>query len=392
MDAQLTDGLLSRAVEEGVVPGVVAVVGDRDGTIYEGASGRLSLEGNAPVRPDTMFRIASMTKAWASVAALQLLEQGQIELEQPVADILPAFGELQVLEGFDGDEPRLRPPAGAATIRHLLTHTSGVGYWFANADVLRYQQMSGIPDPTTGLLASLEMPLVADPGSRWEYGMSTDWIGLVVGAVSGQDLAAYCAEHIFAPLGMTDSTFSPSEEQSARMMAVHFRMPDGQLVPMPMEFPAEPEFWSGGSGGFATGSDYLRFMRAILRGGELDGERILAEETVDLAFRDHLHGAPLPGLIRSAIPELCNDIPARPEKQGWGLGFHLVLEDVPGMRSAGTGDWAGLFNTYYWIDRARGVAAAILTQALPFYDAGILDTAVAFEQATYAESAVPTAT
>jgi methyl acetate hydrolase len=384
------DGLLERAVSDRVVPGVVAVAGDRDAVLYEGAFGRLTVDGDVPVRPDTMIWIASMTKAITSVAALQLIEQGGLELEQPVADILPAFGALQVLEGFDGDTPRLRAPARPATIRHLLTHTAGLGYWFANADVLRYHQLTGIPDPTTGSRRVFEMPLVADPGTRWEYGTSTDWLGQVVEAVSGQDLATYCQERIFSPLGMAGATFTPTDDQAARTMAVHSRTPDGSLVPAPWDSP-EPEFFSGGAGAYATAADYLRFMRALLRGGELDGERVLRPETVALAFTDHLGGVELPAVIRSAVPELTNDLEFLPVAQGFGLGFHLVLEDIPGMRRAGTGDWAGLCNCYYWIDRAAGVAGALLTQVLPFYDARIVETSAAFEEAVYAEVGAPAA-
>jgi CubicO group peptidase (beta-lactamase class C family) len=393
MDTGGIDRLLERAVSDRVVPGVVAVVGDRDEALYEGAFGRLRVDGDTPVRPDSMIWIASMTKAIVSVAALQLIEQGRLELEQPVADVLPAFGELQVLEGFDGDTPRLRPPTRQATIANLFTHTAGPGYWFANADALRYHQVTGVPDPTAGRLAVLlEMPLVADPGTRWEYGTSTDWVGQVIEAISGRDLATYCEEKIFHPLGMADATFRPTDEQRARMMPVHSRTPDGGLVPTPLDLPAEPEFWSGGGGGYATAPDYLRFMRALLRGGELDGERILRPDTVELAFTDHLAGVGMPAVVRSVVPEVSNDIEFLPVSQGWGLGFHLVLEDIPGMRNAGTGDWAGLSNCYFWIDRAAGVAGAFLTQVLPFFDARIVETATGFEQAVYAGLGAPAVT
>jgi CubicO group peptidase (beta-lactamase class C family) len=367
------------------------VVGNRDRVLYEGAFGWLSVDGNVPARPETMVWIASMTKAITSVAALRLIDQGSLALEQPVAGILPAFGGLPVLEGFDGDAPRLRPPTRQATIRNLLTHTAGLGYWFANADVLRYHQLTGIPDPTTGRRAMFEMPLVADPGTRWEYGTSTDWLGQVIEAVSGQDLASYCQEHIFSPLGMADATFVPTDEHGARMMQVHSRTSDGGLVQTPLDS-TEPEFFSGGHGVFATAPDYLRFMRMLLRGGELGGERILRPETVELAFTDHLGDVELPDVVRSAVPELSNDIEFLPVARGFGLGFHLVLEDIPDMRHAGTGDWAGLCNCYYWIDRAAGLAGAFLTQVLPYFDARIVDTSTRFEQAVYAEVGAPAAT
>jgi methyl acetate hydrolase len=384
IDGNAINGLLENAVAGGALPGVIAVAGDRDGTLYEGAFGRLSVDGEEPVRADTMLAIASMTKAITSVAALQLIEQGRLELEQTVASVLPAFAELQVLEGFDGETPRLRLPTRQATVRQLLTHTSGLGYWFNNTDLLRYHELLGLPDPISGKRAALdEVPLVADPGTRWGYGTSTDWLGQVIEAVSGQDLDAYCKQHIFAPLEMTDTTFTPSEHQRERMMALHARSPDGGLALSSIELPRDPEFFSGGGGCYSTAGDYLRFMRALLRDGELDGERILRPETVQLAFTDHLDGLPLPEITRSALPELTNDVPALPVLQGWGLGLNLLLQGIPGMRRAGTGSWVGLFNCYYWIDRATGVTAAIFTQVLPFFDARIVQTMLELNGAVF---------
>jgi methyl acetate hydrolase len=289
-----------------------------------------------------------------------------------------------VLEGFDGQTPRLRAPARQATIRNLLTHTSGLGYWFVNGDALRYHRLTGLPDPSSGLLAAFDMPLVADPGTRWEYGTSIDWLGLVVEAVGGLDLPTYCQRHVFAPLAMVDATFRPSEEQRSRMMALHARLPDGSLGSSSIELvPEWPEFWSGGSGAFATGRDYLRFLRALLRGGELDGERVLRSETVQLAFSDHLDGIPWPAAMRSEVPELSNSVPSVPFGHGFGLGLHLVLRDLPRMRRAGTGDGSGLLNCYYWIDRASGVTGAFFTQVLPFFDERIVERLVGFEVAAY---------
>ena len=378
------DAILEDAVATGAVPGAVAVVAGPDGLRHVAAAGSLRAGGTDAVRHDTMFRYMSMTKALVSVAALQLIEQGRLALDQEVASVLPAFAELEVLEGFDGDTPRLRPPARAATIRNLLTHTSGLAYGFADAGLLRHLQATGTPDAMTGTHAAIAIPLVADPGTRWTYGVSTDWLGQVVEAVSGQDLAAYLHEHVFAPLGMDDTTFAPTAEQRARLMPVHRRAPDGDLAPDAFELPAEPEFWPGGHGAYGTATDYARFLAALLAGGELDGRRILRPETVELAFTDHLGDLPLPELIESAMPELSNDIVSMPFEQGWGLGFHLVCEDLPGMRRAGSGDWAGLCNSYYWVDRASGVAVALFTQILPFFDGPVLQTALALEQAVYA--------
>jgi methyl acetate hydrolase len=385
IESAAIDALLQAAVDRRTLPGVVAVAGDRDGAVYEGAFGRLAIDGDTPVQGDTTVAIASMTKAITSVAALQLIEQGRLALEQTVASVLPEFAKLSVLDGFDGEAPRLRAPATQATIRQLLTHTSGLGYWFADADLLRFHQVEAVPDPLSGRRDALDRaPLVCDPGTRWTYGTSVDWLGQVVEALAGQDLDAYCKQHIFAPLGMTDTTFAPSDSQRERLMRLHERTADGGLDVSPIELPFDPEFYSGGGGACSTGRDYLRFMRALLRGGELDGERILSPRTVELIFTDHLGGLPLPALTPSALPRLTNEVPALPVAQGWGLGLQLLLEDIPGMRRAGSGFWAGLFNCYYWIDPPTGIAAAILTQVLAFFDARIVETMLSFNAALFA--------
>ena len=385
------DQLLERGTAEGVFPGVLALIADRDGVLHESATGRLSIEGGGSVTPDTMFRIASMTKALTSVAALQLIEQGKLALDQEVESVLPEFGALQLLEGFDGDEPRLRPLTRKPTIQHLLTHTSGQAYWFTNPDLLRWHEITNAPNPFTGLRKCLDTPFVAEPGERWEYGVNTAWLGLVVEKAAGQDLEAYLCKHVFEPLGMTDTTFSPDAAQRERLMAIHKRMPNGSLALSDFEMPEEPEMAFGGEGAYSTGGDYMRFLRALLRGGELDGNRILRSETVDLMFADHLEGAPLPEIMESAVPELTNTVASLPFKQGWGCGLHLFLEDVPDMRRAGSGDWAGIFNSYYWIDRTTGITGAIFTQLLPFFDERIVETLFALEEAIYAEVGAPAA-
>ncbi|MFL5823297.1 MAG: serine hydrolase domain-containing protein [Solirubrobacteraceae bacterium] len=377
--------ILERAATDGVVPGAVFAQTGPDGDVVQATAGKLRIDEEGPVTTATMFRLMSMTKALATAGALQLVEQGKLDLEQEVAAIIPAFGELKVLEGFDGDQPRLRAPVRQATVAELMTHTAGHGYGFSNANLLRYLELTGLPDPFSGLRAGLGAPLVADPGTEWNYGINTDWLGQVIESVSGQDLDSYLKEHLFSPLGMSDTTFSLSEEQRSRMMAIHARTPDGGLAVMDMEAPVvQPEFWPAGHGAYSTAGDYARFMAALLNGGELGGERVLRRETVELMFTDHLKGVSLPDGIKSEMPELANDVPPLPFAQGFGLGLHLFAEDLPGMRRAGSGDWSGLMNCYYWIDPASDIACVFLTQVLPFYDAAIVEAGLAMEQAVYA--------
>jgi methyl acetate hydrolase len=242
-----------------------------------------------------------------------------------------------------------------------------------------------------GSKAALNTPLQTDPGTRREYGINTDWLGLVVEAVSGQALDAYVAEQVFSPLEMNDTTSALSAEERAAMMPVHSRTADGTLAVTDLDLPPDPEWMAGGLGAFSTAEDYGRFVSMLLRGGTApDGNRVLAEETVDLAFTDQLRDLTYPPVIETAVPELTNSIENLPIKHGWGLGFHLSLEDMAGMRRSGAGDWAGIFNSYYWVDRASGIGGVFLTQVLPFFDMPCVETAVGIELAAYAEFGAPT--
>ncbi|MDG5481324.1 serine hydrolase domain-containing protein [Mycolicibacterium gadium] len=377
MGFERIDDLLNGVTDSGFLHGIAATVVNRDGVLYEGAAG--------DARPDTIFRNASMTKAVATTAALQLVEQGRLDLDATAASVVPEFGELQVLDGFKDGQPVLRPPKTQATVRQLMNHTSGCGYFFLNEKLHTYCTEHGFPHVLTGLKQSISTPLVHDPGTVWEYGVSTDWVGQVVEAVSGQSLGDYVAQHIYGPLGMTDSTFDPTDEQRARFLPVLTRAADGSLVPTEIDLDVEQEWHSGGHGSYGTIADYGRFVRAWVNGGELDGTRILNEETVELALQDHLNGAPLPKKLEPTVPELANPIELLDVPQGWGLGFHVYSIDLPGMRSAGSGDWSGLFNTYFWVDRKAGIGAVIATQLLPFFDAKMVETALGFEAAVYAE-------
>ena len=243
------DSALQQAVDAKKVPGVVAMAATDKGVIYEAAFGTRDLGKGPAMTVDTVFRIASMTKAVTCVAAMQLVEQGKLKLEEPVPNIDPAVGSPQVLEGFDGaGAPKLRPAKRPITLRHLLTHTAGFSYEVWDADMVRYVKISGMPSTSSGKVAALRMPLVFDPGERWEYGINIDWVGRIVESLSGQPIDVYFREHVFAPLGMKDTGFVTSPEQRARQASVHQRQADGTLVPQPLETPFTPEFYAGGGG------------------------------------------------------------------------------------------------------------------------------------------------
>ena len=296
---------------------------------------------------------------------------------------------MQVLDGFDGDKPRLRPPASKATVRQLMTHSAGLGYFFVNEKLMRYHQVTGEPNPLSGLKRSLSVPLVNDPGTAWEYGVNTDWLGLIVEKLSGQALSSYLEQNVYGPLGMNDSTFAPSAEQRDRLLRVMQRQGDGKLAPSTLDLPPTSEWDAAGHGSYGTVQDYGRFVQAWLN----DGAGILEAPTVQMALQNHLGQIKLPELIKSTMPELSNDVPALPVPQSWGLGFHLTLADLPGMRSNGTGDWAGVFNSYYWIDRSKGIGGVLMTQLLPFFDMPVIETLMGFEMAVYQQvgAAVPAA-
>jgi methyl acetate hydrolase len=376
IDGSEIDAVLAGAVERGALHGVAALLVDRDGVLYDGRAGVAAA--------DTMYRNASMTKAVATTAALALVEAGRLDLEAPVSAILPAWEQLQVLDGFVGDRPRLRAPARPATVAELMCHTSGAAYPFYSPELFRYCALTGLSPVIDGRRASLLAPLVCDPGERWVYGTSTDWLGLVIEAVVGESLSTHLARTLYEPLGMVDSTFSPNAGQAERLMVMMARQADGGLARTGLGLPAAPEWDAAGHGSYGTIADYGRFLRLWLRGGELDGVRILSEATVALALADQLHGAPLPEQMTSMVPALTRDVPSLPFPQGWGYGFHLTGVDLPGMRRAGSADWAGIFNCYFWIDRASGIAGVMMTQVLPFFDAPCVHTFAALEAAAYA--------
>jgi CubicO group peptidase (beta-lactamase class C family) len=371
-DAGTLDAQLSDAVEAGAVPGVALLVSTPDGVAYEGAAGRLRGDDpDAPeVGPDTIFRMASMTKAMATVAALQLVEQGRLTLDTPVQDVLPAFAELQVLDGWDGDEPRLRAPRRPPTVQDLMTHTSGLSYFFTNSDLVRWHEHTQTPTILTGLRAGLAVPMVCDPGARFEYGISTDWLGLVVEELAGAGLDEVLRAQLFEPLGMHDTSFAPTEEQRARAMAIHARTADGGLEsPRWTCRPTRSSRRAGAGRGRppgTTGASCGRCCAAASSTARASCARRPPRSCSPITSR--ASRSPRSSARRS--PELTNDVPRCRSSRAGASGCTSATSEIPGMRAAGSGDWAGLFNCYYWVDRASGLSAALLTQLLPFFDAG----------------------
>jgi len=380
------DGVLRQAVDAKEVPGVVAMAATDRGVLYEGAFGLRALDQSTPMTLDTVFRIASMTKAITSVAAMQLVEQGKLKVEEPVPNIDPGLGSPQVLEGFDAaGAPKLRPAKRPITLRHLLTHTAGFSYDVWDADTGRYIKAAGLPARTTGKLASIRTPLAFDPGDKWEYGVNTDWAGRLVEVLSGQPLDVYFRDKIFAPLGMKDSGYVVSAEQRARQARVHARQADGVLAPQPWEAApvANPEFWSGGGPLYSTAGDYLTFLQMMLNGGSWNGVRLLKSETVAEMNKNHTGTIPA-GIMKTQNPGLSNDVDLFPGAEiRWGLGYMLNMQPGPNGRSAGTVSWGGIFNTYYWIDPSKRVTGLIMTQILPFADTRALKLYGQFERGVY---------
>ncbi len=379
------DAVLDRTVHaEAPVAGVVAMVTDRHGEVYEGAAGERRLGSGVEMTTDTVFALFSTTKAVTATAALQLVEDGRLDLDAPARTYAPALGEVKVLDGFDADgAPRLRDPRREVTTRMLLTHTAGFGYDFFNEHYLRLATDHGQPSVITAIKAALATPLLADPGERWEYGSNTDWVGQVVEGITGERLGDVFAARVFAPLGMHDTTFELTDDLRARLAGMHTRGEDGSLTPVDFELPSPPEVHMGGHGLYGTVGDYTRFIRMWLDDGRGENGVVLQPETVRMAVQNHcgdLKVSALPGVI----PSLSNDAEFLPGvSKSWSLPFMVNDEQAPTGRPAGGLGWAGLGNLYYWIDRDNGYGGFWATQVLPFGDATSFGGYLEFETALY---------
>jgi CubicO group peptidase (beta-lactamase class C family) len=379
------DAVLKKAADEHRVAGVVAMAADSGRVIYEGAFGKRGLPDGAPMTLDTVFWIASMTKAITAIAAMQLVEKRKIGLETTVGRIIPHLARIKVIAGFDAaGEPILRAPKRPLTFRHLLTHTSGFSEDVWHADMRRYVEKTNHPLGSSGKLASIEAPLICDPGERWEYGMSMDWVGQIVEKLSGKTLDVYFRDHVFTPLGMKDSGYVLRPDQQARLAEVYYRKPDGSLEKFERKVPAQREYIPGGGQSYSTAPDYIKLLQMLLNGGEFGGARVLQPETVALMAQNHIRAIDV-GAIRPAKLEVSNNVEFFPGiVKKWGLSFLINTQDVPGRRKAGSLAWAGLGNTYYWVDPTSRIAGVLLTQVLPFADPAVLRLLDDFESAIYA--------
>ena len=379
------DQVLRQKCDAGEIPGVVAVAADSKEVTYQGAFGKRDLSKDDALTADSVFWIASMTKAITSAAAMQLVEQGKLSLDSPIASVLPDLASPQVMEGFDAKgAPKLRPAKNPITLRHLMTHTAGFCYDIWNGDMLQYLEKTGTPGITTCKNDALKTPVMSDPGTRWEYGTNIDFVGKAVEAASGKKLDAYLRDHMFTPLGMADTGFKLTDSQRKRLVGMHARGPDGTLAPMPFELEQDPEFHMGGGGLYGTAGDYIKFTQMILNKGRGNGNQVLKPETVAVMGQNHI-GVLNVTKMTTAIGWATNDVELFPGMdKKWGLSFLINTAKTPEGRSPGSLFWAGLANTYFWIDPARDVTGVILMQLLPFADGKALEAFAGFERGVYA--------
>lgn len=379
------DETLRKTSDAKEIPGVVAIAASGNDVLYQGAFGKRDLSKPDAMTLDSVFWIASMTKAVTAASAMQLVEQGKLSLDAPIGEVLPDLAAPQVLEGFDeSGEPKLRPASKPITLRHLMTHTAGFAYNIWNGDCAQYLEKTGTPNIFSCQNVALKTPIMSDPGTRWEYGINMDFVGKAVEAASGKRLDAYLRDHMFAPLGMNDTAFKITDHMRQRLVATHARGEDGSLAPIPFEIEQNPEFHMGGGGLYGTAGDYIKFSQMILNKGRGNANQVLKPETVALMGQNHIGDLTI-GKMTTVAPMYTNDVDLFPDiVKKWGLSFLINNAKTPEGRSAGSLAWAGLANTYFWIDPARNVCGVILMQVLPFVDAKCLEAFAGFERGVYA--------
>jgi methyl acetate hydrolase len=351
---------LKTVTDRGDVPGVVVAVVGKDGILYHEAFGRSRTLSNAPMARDTIFNMASMTKPVTSVAIMMLVDEGKLKLDDDVATYLPKYKNPLVISKFNEADAtyETRPAKRPITIRHLLTHTSGIGYAVGSSMVTKIVAKTK--------KSELDLPLQFDPGESWAYGPSTRVLGDVVEAMSGQKLDVFLESRILGSLGMRDTSYLVPAEKYNRVVAVNTRGADGKLVeqPVPATLAATVQ---GDAGLYGTAGDYALFLRMLLNHGTLNGKRILSEESVKTMFEPN-SGTVVVKEQQSVNLSLSRNFPTGAGKDKWGLGFQLASENLPNRRSPGSGTWAGVFNTHFFIDPIKELGVIVMMQTLPFYD------------------------
>ena len=381
MTARL-DRLVDETVEKGIAPFLVAMVGDKDGIRWQRSAGRAN--GRYEAGPDTVFTWFSMTKAIGSLMAIMAIDRGLVTLDTPVGDILPEFDKLQVLESVGPDGPVFRAPARRGTLRHLLTHTVGMGYEAFYPLMAEYAAATGAPADITGTFESLNYPLLFDPGEGFSYGIGTDWVGALVAELDGRSIDRFVKEEILQPLGMNDTYFERSEAGD-RLASISSKQPNGDLVPGGFQPVEHPEIYHMGHALYGSPADYMSFLRLVLNRGEVDGRRLVGREAMQLMFEDQLDGVQLPSpVLTSFVPAACCDVePHAGTKLTHTAAFFRNEDSRPGMRSPGSLTWGGVLNTHYWIDPVQGIASVFMTQMTPFCDPELIGRFEDFERIVY---------
>jgi methyl acetate hydrolase len=370
------DRMFQAAVDKGEIPGVVAAITNKDRILYLKAFGKKDVARGIPMSRDTVFRIASMTKPLTSVGIMMLYEEGKLRLEDPASNYLPAYKGREVIASFSEQDATYttRPPKGEITIRHLLTHTSGLSYPFTSRTILAIQTKTG-NDPK-------ELPLLFDPGTKWNYSPATAVLGDIIQKLSGQSLEDWDQARIFRPLGMVDTTYTPAPEKAARLATIHQRETTGLVEnPNPAEYTPDVR---GDGGLVSTASDYAAFVQMFLNEGSWHGKQLLKPETVRLMTSNQI-GRVVVETMPAAIPSRSAAFPSGAGKDKFGLGFQIAVTDgTPAHeRGAGSYSWGGIDNTHFWVDPKNGIGVVILTQVLPFYNPTSMDVIKRFEKLIY---------
>jgi CubicO group peptidase (beta-lactamase class C family) len=374
------DLIITEAVDHKHLPFAVAVVANRSGVLWEGSAGQASPSKAAGA--DTFFRFFSMTKAIGSLAAMMMVDRGKVTLDTPMVEVMPELKRVQVLESIGSEGPVFRSPRRPITLRHLLTHTSGLNYGEWHAKMYQFHATPEFKHIFEGTRTAMEYPLMYDPGDDWAYGIGIDWAGRMVQELDGRTIDAFCHEDIFEPLGMRRTAFE-AEFDRENLAQLVTRGPDGDFVPMEWGAPSHPEIYGMGSATYGVAGDYVRFLRAVLNRGELDGRRVISEEGIEPMLENQIGDMSVPAM-RTTEPETYVDVELFPgHRKTHTAGFIRLEEDVPGMRRAGSLTWAGAANTHYWIDPAKDLTAVLMTQSLPFCDRRYMKVYDAFEREVY---------